>query len=89
MTLLLTWLQEVPTGTVLQPSLERRKSVNRLRSEDFVDGHITNYCLTTQQQDSEGELETKLYKVINISENVHDSCILTTSFIVLDMILYI
>ncbi|XP_071535053.1 kinesin-like protein KIF23 isoform X2 [Panulirus ornatus] len=55
-------VQEVPTATVLQPSLERRKSVTRLRSEDFVDGQITNYCLTTQQQDSEGELETKLYK---------------------------
>nr|XP_027230182.1 kinesin-like protein KIF23 isoform X1 [Penaeus vannamei] len=54
--------QEVPLGTVLQPNLPRRKSVTRLRSGDLLDGRVTNYCLTTQQQDSEGELETKLYK---------------------------
>ncbi|XP_042224138.1 kinesin-like protein KIF23 isoform X1 [Homarus americanus] len=53
---------EVPSGTVLQPALQRCRSVTRLRSGDLTDGHVTNYCLTSQHQDSEGELETKLYK---------------------------
>ncbi|XP_045585184.2 kinesin-like protein KIF23 isoform X1 [Procambarus clarkii] len=62
-----TWLdhrpvQEVPSGTILQPALPRRRSVTRLHSEDLTNGRVTNYCLTTQQQDSHGELETKLYK---------------------------
>ncbi|XP_053648814.1 kinesin-like protein KIF23 isoform X1 [Cherax quadricarinatus] len=55
-------VQEVPTGTVLQPALPRRKSVTCLRSGDLTEGRVSRYCLTSQQQDSEGELETKLYK---------------------------
>ncbi|XP_045129221.1 kinesin-like protein KIF23 isoform X1 [Portunus trituberculatus] len=54
--------QEVPTGTILQPNLHRRKSVTKLKSGDFTDPRTTNYCLTTQEQDSQGELETKLFK---------------------------
>ncbi|KAG0710318.1 Kinesin-like protein KIF23 [Chionoecetes opilio] len=54
--------KEVPTGTILQPNLHRRKSVTKLRADDFTDPRTTNYCLTTQEQDSHGELETKLFK---------------------------
>ena len=57
-------MQEVPTGTILQPNLQRRKSVTKLKSGDFTDPRTTNYCLTTQEQDSQGELETKLFKVV-------------------------
>ncbi|KAK3876291.1 hypothetical protein Pcinc_018919 [Petrolisthes cinctipes] len=52
--------QEVPTGTILKPTLTKNKSVTRVRSDDLAKSHA--YCLTTQRQDSHGELETKLYK---------------------------
>ena len=53
----------VPLGTVLQPLMRRRRSVTKLTSPKEITDGATRYCLTTQTQDSEGELETKLYKV--------------------------
>ncbi|XP_050689263.1 kinesin-like protein KIF23 isoform X5 [Eriocheir sinensis] len=57
-------LKEVPTGTILQPdpALRRRRSVRRLRSGDLTDGRTTHYCLTHQEQDTHGDLHTKLFK---------------------------
>lgn len=53
----------VPVGTVFQPLMRRRRSINKLTSpKEIVDG-ASRYCLTAQNHDSEGELETKLYKV--------------------------
>lgn len=53
----------VPVGTVFQPLMRRRRSINKLTSpKEIIDG-ASRYCLTAQNQDSEGELETKLYKV--------------------------
>jgi len=50
--------------TIFQPNMPRRKSVSKLTDpKDVTDPHTNKYCLTTQEQDSEGELETKLYKV--------------------------
>ncbi|KAF4517027.1 hypothetical protein B566_EDAN013220 [Ephemera danica] len=54
-------LLELPT--VLQPIMTRRKSVSKLTDpRDVTDPNTSKYCLTTQEQDSAGELETKLYK---------------------------
>ncbi|KAK8396601.1 hypothetical protein O3P69_004941 [Scylla paramamosain] len=36
--------------------------ITKLKSSDFTDPRTTNYCLTTQEQDSQGELEMKLFK---------------------------
>lgn len=52
----------VPLGTVLQPLLRQRKSVTELGSPQDV-GKCDRYVLTTQDNDSGGELETRLYKV--------------------------
>ncbi|KAK0075210.1 hypothetical protein PV325_007238 [Microctonus aethiopoides] len=52
----------VPIGTVLQPLMRRRRSITRLTSpKEIVDG-ASRYCLMAQEQDTDGELETKLYK---------------------------
>ncbi len=54
----------VQLNTIMQPSnIKPRRSVTRLSRKDLQDPKATNYALTTQEQDSEGDLETKIYKV--------------------------
>lgn len=52
----------VPIGTVLQPLMQRRRSVTRLTSPKEITDGASKYCLISQEQDTDGELETKLYK---------------------------
>lgn len=55
--------QVVPLGTVLQPVLKKRKSVTKLTDvKDIVNNKTSKYCLMTQNQDSDGDLETCFYK---------------------------
>ncbi|KAL0278485.1 UNVERIFIED_CONTAM: hypothetical protein PYX00_000301 [Menopon gallinae] len=62
------WLDHKPAtavelNTVFQPSMKKRKSVTKLTDvKDIVNSKTSKYCLTTQEQDTDGELETKLYK---------------------------
>ncbi|XP_069699062.1 kinesin-like protein KIF23 isoform X2 [Periplaneta americana] len=62
------WLDHRPAvavelGTVMQPHMKRRKSVTKLTDpKDVVNSKTSKYCLMTQEQDSSGELETRLYK---------------------------
>ncbi|RZC32836.1 kinesin-like protein KIF23 [Asbolus verrucosus] len=62
------WLEHnsvkpVPLGTVLQPSMKKRKSVTKLsKASDITNPKQSKYCLIAQEQDLEGELETKVYK---------------------------
>lgn len=58
------WLEHrtpnpVPLGTVLQPYYNA-KSVKSPEMKDM--NRSSRYCLITQEADTEGELETKLYK---------------------------
>ncbi|CAB3361315.1 Hypothetical predicted protein [Cloeon dipterum] len=49
--------------TIFQPNMPKRKSVSKLTDpKDVTDPATSKYCLTTQEQDSDGGLETKLYK---------------------------
>ncbi|KDR20500.1 hypothetical protein L798_04887, partial [Zootermopsis nevadensis] len=63
-----TWLDHRPRnavelGTVMQPLMKRRKSVTKLTdAKDVANAKTSKYCLMTQEQDSSGELETRLYK---------------------------
>lgn len=50
--------------TVFQPVMKKKKSVNKLTSADDIKG-ASKYCLVTQEPDSEGDIETRLYKVRN------------------------
>lgn len=60
------WLDHRPagsvdSGTVLQPMIKRKKrTVATPKSKDL--GTAARYCLTHQQQDTDGEIETQLYK---------------------------
>ncbi|CAH2056143.1 unnamed protein product, partial [Iphiclides podalirius] len=53
----------VPMGTVMKPSIGHSKQVNKLTSvKDIANSKASKYCLISQEQDTDGELETKLYK---------------------------
>jgi len=54
--------QPVPLNTVMQPKLNKRKSVTKITEKDIINDKVSKYCLTTQNQDTDGELETKVYK---------------------------
>ncbi|XP_018577449.1 kinesin-like protein KIF23 [Anoplophora glabripennis] len=62
------WLEHnsvkpVALGTVLQPTMKRRKSVSKLtKASDITNPKQSKYCLLAQEQDTDGEVETKLYK---------------------------
>ncbi|CAL8109141.1 unnamed protein product [Orchesella dallaii] len=47
--------------TVFQPVMKKKKSVTQLKSADDMKG-ASKYCLLTQEPDSEGDIETRLYK---------------------------
>jgi len=51
----------VPTNTIMQPSnLKKRRSKTKVSEKDLP--RCSNYALTHQEQDSDGDLETKIYK---------------------------
>ena len=52
----------MPSNTVLQPVLRKRKSVTKLDAADVVNDKTSKYLLTTNTQDQQGEVTTKLYK---------------------------
>ncbi|XP_044746459.1 kinesin-like protein KIF23 [Coccinella septempunctata] len=62
------WLEHnavkpVPLGTVLQPTMNKRKSLTKLtKASDITHPKQSKYCLIAQNQDTDGEIETKLYK---------------------------
>ncbi|BES89504.1 KISc [Nesidiocoris tenuis] len=61
------WLEhrpvhEVPLNTIMQPNLPKRKSVTKLTDAKDVTEKTSKYCLMTQNADSDGDLETRLYK---------------------------
>lgn len=62
------WLEHkaahpVPLGTILQPYYKTTKSVSKLTDvRDITNAKTSKYCLITQEADTDGELETKLYK---------------------------
>lgn len=53
----------VPMGTVMKPNIVNSKVINKLTSvKDIANSRTSKYCLISQEQDTDGELETKLYK---------------------------
>lgn len=53
----------VPMGTVLKPNIQNSKLVSALKNvKDIANTKTSKYCLISQEQDTDGELETKLYK---------------------------
>ncbi|KOB71648.1 Kinesin-like protein KIF23 [Operophtera brumata] len=53
----------VPMGTVMKPNIPSSKVVNKLTNvKDIANSKTSKYCLISQEQDTDGELETKVYK---------------------------
>lgn len=53
----------VPMGTVMKPRIGHSKQVHKLTNvKDITNSKTSKYCLISQEQDTDGELETKLYK---------------------------
>lgn len=62
------WLEHrapnpVPLGTIFQPYYKARKSITKLTdAKDLVNAKSSKYCLVAQGADTDGEVETRLYK---------------------------
>ena len=59
----------VPKSTIMQPSVKGRdvKTIRGCPSEkDLRSPRVSRYSLTTQSQDIDGELQTKIYKVSSL-----------------------
>ncbi|XP_017759887.1 PREDICTED: kinesin-like protein KIF23 [Eufriesea mexicana] len=52
----------VPVGTILQPVIRHKRSITQLIDPKDITNKASRYCLVAQEQDTDGELETKLYK---------------------------
>lgn len=54
----------VPLGTILQPYYNNRpKSITKLTdAKDITNAKSARYCLVSQGADTDGEVETRLYK---------------------------
>ncbi|XP_030762500.1 kinesin-like protein KIF23 isoform X2 [Sitophilus oryzae] len=56
-------IKPCPLGTVMQPTMKKRKSVSKLdKASDVTNPKQNRYCLVAQEPDTDGEMETKLYK---------------------------
>lgn len=54
----------VPLGTILQPYMPNRKTTTKLTElKDVTKSNTSKYCLISQGADTDGELETRLFKV--------------------------
>lgn len=53
----------VPVGTILQPLMRNKRNITQLTDPKDLTDKASKYCLVAQEQDTDGELETKLYKV--------------------------
>jgi kinesin family member 23 len=68
------WLEHrapnpVPLGTIFQPYYKSgRKSITKCELKDVVNNKASKYCLVSQQADTDGEVETMLYKVSGFLE---------------------
>ncbi|XP_006611057.1 kinesin-like protein KIF23 isoform X1 [Apis dorsata] len=52
----------VPVGTIFQPVIRNKRSITQLTDPKDITNKASRYCLVAQEQDTDGELETKLYK---------------------------
>jgi len=61
------WLEHKPSTTVdngdlLQPQLKKKRTVAAPRARDLRSRQVDKYCLQHQEEDSEGDVKTELYK---------------------------
>ena len=51
------------SGDLLQPNMKKKKTVVNPKPKHLTSRQVDKYCLKHQEQDSEGEVRTELYKV--------------------------
>ncbi|XP_071037469.1 kinesin-like protein KIF23 isoform X3 [Parasteatoda tepidariorum] len=61
------WIEHKPLGNLqinaaLEPKIEKKMSVWRLKFKDLIKGTASKYILQHQELDSNGEIETQIYK---------------------------
>ncbi|CAI7996758.1 Kinesin-like protein KIF23 [Geodia barretti] len=61
------WLEHVPSSTVenggiLQPQLKKKRTVSTPKPKDFQSKRVGRYVLQHQEEDSDGDIKTALYK---------------------------
>ena len=56
-------IQSPSPGDLLQPVLKKKKTVSIPRPRDLRSRDVDRYCLQHQEEDSEGDVKTELYKV--------------------------
>ncbi|XP_064387362.1 kinesin-like protein KIF23 [Halichondria panicea] len=61
------YLEHKPTTTVrsgdlLQPLMKKKKTVSTPRPKDFQSRQVDKYCLQHQEEDSQGDIQTALFK---------------------------
>ena len=62
------WLEHKPSsnvmsGDILQPVIKKKKTVTTPKPKHLRSCTVNRYCLEHQEEDSEGDLKTELYKV--------------------------
>ena len=50
-------------GGILQPQLKKKRTVSTPKPKDFQTKRLGRYCLQHQEEDSDGDIKTALYKV--------------------------
>lgn len=56
-------LTTVRSGDLLQPQMKKKKTVSTPRPRDFRSKQVDKYCLQHQEEDSQGDIKTALFKV--------------------------
>ena len=54
----------VKSGDLLQPLMKKKKTVSTPRPKDFQSRQVDKYCLQHQEEDSQGDIQTALFKVL-------------------------
>lgn len=68
--------------------MQRRRSVTQLTSPKEITDGASRYCLVAQEHDTDGELETKLYKVSQFMHTQNMLSVLNVIFMVIFIIMY-
>lgn len=63
--------------------MRRRRSVTRLTDPKEITDGASRYCLIAQEHDTDGELETKLFKVITLKRNRKELCSYILKYIII------
>lgn len=66
------WLEHKPSsnvnsGDILQPVIKKKKTVTTPKPKHLRSAAVNRYCLEHQEEDSQGDLKTALYKVCIIT----------------------